>query len=147
MKDDNILNIMNLIPKWVWYWGLSPHGWNWWYLLTIIILVVATCWVYSWFTLLLIYTVPYFWVSRWYLLSTCGCTDPLLLCFSLLFVLCSERSVNFNSTVDLASLHFIGNSGWANASSLDWVFFFKSWCLELPAWTSFLVILFLDILV
>ena len=80
-----------------------------------------------------------FWVGRWYLLSTRALYWPLLLLFSsCLIVECSKRAVIFNSTVILANLRHTGSSGWANASSLDWIFSFMSWCLEVPAWTSFL---------
>ena len=52
-----------------------------------------------------------FWVGRWYLLSTCACTDPYLYVFSLLFVKCSKRTAVFNSTATLASLHHIRFQG------------------------------------
>ena len=70
----------------------------------------------------------------------CFVLTPTFMFSSLLFVGCSKRAVVFDSTVIQASLYYIGNSGWANASSLDWIFFFKSWCIELPARTSFLYI-------
>ena len=35
------------------------------------------------------------------------CTDPYLYVFSLLFVECSKRTVVFNSTATLASLHHV----------------------------------------
>ena len=64
-----------------------------------------------------------FWVGRWYLLSTCVCTDPYLYLFSLLIVECSKRAVVFNSTATLASLHYSGYQGelmllaWTESSS------------------------------
>ena len=83
-----------------------------------------------------------FWVGRWYLLSTRVLYWPLLVCFFLLNCgvqqTCRRLQLNRNSSQ--SSLHRI--SGWANASSLDWVFFFVSWCLEVPAWTSFFFIYF-----
>ena len=88
----------------------------------------------------LIYTVLYFELTDDIYSVPVVCTDPYFYVFFLLFVECSKRSVIFNSAVILASLRHTGYSGWANASCLDWVFFFKSWCLELPAWTSFLCI-------
>ena len=103
MKDDNILN---LIPKWVWHWGLSPHGWTWWYLLMIIVLVVATCWVLLVDFMILLNTYCFlFWGCWWYLLSTRVLYWPLLLLLSsYLFVECSKRAVIFDSTVIQASL-------------------------------------------
>ena len=82
-----------------------------------------------------------FWVSRWYLLSTCVCTDPYL--HVSFFVICgvqqTYRHLQLNRNSSQSSLHRI--SGWANASSLNWIFFLMSWCLEVPAWTSCLCIL------
>ena len=55
------------------------------------------------------------------------------------------RRLQLNRNSSQSSSHQI--SGWANASSLDWIFFFMSWCLEVPAWTSFLFCsIFLDTL-
>ena len=80
-----------------------------------------------------------FWVGRWYLLSTCVCTDPYL--YVSFFVICGVkqtcRRLQLNRNSSQPSLHRI--SGWANASSLDWIFFFMSRCLEVPAWTSIFV--------
>ena len=82
-----------------------------------------------------------FWVGRWYLLSTRVLYWPLLVCFFLLNCgvqqTCRRLQLNRNSSQ--SSLHRI--SGWANASSLDWIFLFMSWSLELPTWTSFLLVL------
>ena len=105
MKDDNILNLINLIPKWVWHWGLSPHGWTWWYLLMIIVLVVATCWV-----LYLIYdNIWYilFPILSWPMISTqypCFVLTPTFMFSSCLFVECSKRAFILDSTVIQASL-------------------------------------------
>ena len=82
-----------------------------------------------------------FGVGRWYLLSTYALYWPLLVFVFLIICgmqqTCHRIKLNRNSSQ--SSLHRI--SGWANASSLDWIFLFMSWCLELPAWTSFLLIL------
>ena len=82
-----------------------------------------------------------FWVGRWYLLSTSVCTDPYL--YVSFFVICgvqqTYRRLQLNRNSSQSSLHRI--SEWANASSLDWIFFFISWCLEVPACTSFIFIL------
>ena len=82
-----------------------------------------------------------FWVGRWYLLSTRVLYWPLLVCFFLLNCGVQQtcRRVQLNRNSSQSSLHRI--SGWANASSLDWIFLFMSRCLEVPAWTSFLFIL------
>ena len=88
-----------------------------------------------------------FWVGRWYLLSTCVCNDPYL--YVSFFVICgvqqTYRRLQLNRNSSQSSSHRI--SGWAKASSLDWIFFFMSWCLEVPTWTSFLFMFsFLDTL-
>ena len=116
-----------------------------WVYLTLFIKDSCTCCCYRlsivvdlWYDL--IYTFL-FWVDRWYLLSTCGFSDPYL--YVSFFVICgvqqTYRRLQLNRNSSQSSLHRI--SGWANASSLDWIFFFMSWCLEVPAWTSFLCIL------
>ena len=80
-----------------------------------------------------------FWVGRWYLLITCVCTDPYLCIY--FFVICGVqqtcRRLQLNRNSSQSSLHRI--SGWANASSLDWIFFFMSRCLEVLAWTRIFV--------
>ena len=84
-----------------------------------------------------------FWVGRWYPLSTCVCTDPYL--YVSFFVICGVQQTCRRLQLNQSSLHRI--SGWANSSSLDWIFFFMSWCLEVPVWTSFLFMFsFLDTL-
>ena len=52
-----------------------------------------------------------FWVCRWYLLSTCSLYWPLLVFFSLSFVECNNRTINFNSSATLASLQYIRFQG------------------------------------
>ena len=64
-----------------------------------------------------------FWVGRWYLLSTCVCTDPYLYVYFLVIVECSKRTVIFNSTANLSSLHYTRFQGeltllaWTGSSS------------------------------
>ena len=123
-----------------------------WVYLTLFIKDFCTCCCYRlsmvddlWYDLDIYYFL--FCVGRWYLLSTCVCTDPYL--YVSFFVICgvqqTYRRLQLNRSSSQSSLYRI--SGWANASSLDWIFFFMSWCLEVPAWTSFLFILnFLDTL-
>ena len=137
---------MNLIPKWVWYGGLSPHGCTWRFFqwsLYLLLLPVEYC---SWFMILSDIYCFLFWVGRWYLLSTCVLYWPLLVCF--LFVNCgvqqTYRRLQLNRNSSQSSSRQI--SGWAIVSSLDWIFFFTSWCLEVPTWTSFLIILASQIL-
>ena len=71
-----------------------------------------------------------FWVGRWYLLSTCVLYWPLLVCF--LFIICgvqqTYRRLQLNRNSSQSSSHQI--LGWSKASSLDWIFFFMSGCLE-----------------
>ena len=111
MNYVNILNLMNLIFKWVWCGGLSPHRCAWvvpngygtccCHLLSVMVDFMLLSDIYCFL----------FWVGRWYLLSTCACTDPYLYVFSLLFVECNKRTVVFNSIATLASLHHIRFQG------------------------------------
>ena len=133
--------LMKLFPKRVWCGGVSPHRCAW---------VVANgygtccCYLLSMVVDFMLLSDIYcflFWVGRWYLLSTRVLYWPLLGCF--LFVHCAVQQtyhrLQLNRNSSQSSLHRI--SGWANAFSLDWIFIFMSWCLEVPAWTSFLFIL------
>ena len=107
-----------------------------------IVLVVATCWV-SWLTLW------YYWyilisILSWPMISTqypCFVLTPTFMFSSCLFVGVQQtcRHLRLNSNSSQSSLLRI--SGWANAPSSDWIFLFMSWCLEVPAWTSFYVFL------
>ena len=123
-----------------------------WVYLTLFIKDSCTCCCYRlsivvdlWYDL--IYTVFYSELDDDIYSVPVFCTDPYL-CVSF-FVICgvqqTYRQVQLNRNSSQSSLHRI--SGWANASSLDWIFFFMSWCLEVPAWTSFLFMFsFLDTL-
>ena len=96
---------------------------------------------HSWFYDITWYIL--FSILSWPMISTqypSFVLTPTFMFFFLIFVECSKRAVVLNSTVILVSLRHTGSSGWANASSLDWIFFFMSWCLEVPAWSSFLCI-------
>ena len=107
-----------------------------------IVLVVATCWV-SWLILwyYLVYIDFYFELADDIYSVPVFCTDPYF--YVLFLFICGVqqtcRHLRLNSNSSQSSLLWI--SGWANASSLDWIFFFMSWCLEVPVWTSFLFIL------
>ena len=78
--------LKNLIPKWVWCGGLSPHRCAWvvansygtccFHLLSVMVDFMLLSDIYCFL----------FWVGRWYLLSTCALYWPLLVCF--LFVIC-----------------------------------------------------------
>ena len=98
-------NLMNLIPKWVWYGGLSPHECTWRYLSKILVHGVSTDWV-----LLLIYHIIWyilFSILSWPMISTqypCFVLTPTFMFSSCLFVECSKRAIVFNSTVIQASL-------------------------------------------
>ena len=121
-----------------------------WVYLTLFIKDSCTCCCYRlsivvdlWYDL--IYTVFYFELADDIYSVPVFCTDPYL--YVSFFVICgvqqTYRRLQLNRNSSQSSLHRI--SGWANASNLDWIFFFMSWCLEVPAWTSFLFILsFLD---
>ena len=139
--------LKNLFPKRVWCGGVSPHRCAWvaangygtccCYLLSIVVYFMLLSDIYCFL----------FWVGRWYLLSTCVLYWPRLVYF--LFVNCgvqqTYRRLQLNRNSSQSSSRQI--SGWAIVSSLDWIFFFTSWCLEVLAWTSCLVILvFLDTL-
>ena len=132
---------MNLFPKWVWYAGLSPHGCTWrfyqWSLYLLLLPVEYCSWFYDiiWYILFSILSWPM--ISTQYLCLYW----PLLVCFFLCYcgVQQTYRRLQLNRNSNQSSLHRI--SGWANASSLDWIFFFMSWCLEVPSWTSFIFIL------
>ena len=102
---------MNLFPKWLWYGGLSPHGCTWryyqWSLYLFLLSVKCYSWFYDiiWCILLSILSCPM--ISTQYLCLYW----PLLVCFLLLFVECSKRTVVFNSTASLASLHHVRFQG------------------------------------
>ena len=71
----------------------------------------------------LTYTVFYFELADDTYSVLVFCTDPYLYVFSLLFVECSKRTVVFNSTATLASLHHTRFKGelmllaWTGSSS------------------------------
>ena len=141
MEDDNILNLIKLNSQMSMVLRLEPSWMN----LMVLIDDYNTCCCYMlsfivdlWYYL--IYTVLYFELVDDIYSVPVFCTDPYFYVFFLLFVECSKRAVIFDSTVTQASLRHTGSSGWANVSSLDWIFSFISWCLEPPAWTSFLCI-------
>ena len=100
-------DLKNLFPKWVWCGGLSPHRCAW-----VVPKGYGTCFCHLLsvmvdFMLLSDIYCFLFWVCRWYLLSTCALYWPLLVCFSLLFVECSKRIIDFDSSSTLASLHHV----------------------------------------
>ena len=116
-----------------------------WVNLAVLINAYSTCYCYMlsivvdlWYYL--IYTVFYFELADDTYSVPVFCTDPYFYVFFLFICgvqqTCHRLQLNSNSSQS----YYIRNSGWANASSLDWIFFFKSWCLELPARTSFLCI-------
>ena len=145
-------DLMNLFLKWVWCGGFSPQVWSWYRWLN-------TCLLYCYWHLFMLFFAYHmlsvmvdfmllsdiycflFWVGRWYLLSTCVLYWPLLVCF--LFVICGVQQtycrLQLVRNSSQSSPH--QNSGWAIVPSLGWIFFFTSWCLEVLAWTSCLVIL------
>ena len=74
--------------------------------MNLIILVVATCWVYSWFTLLLIYIVPYFELADDIYSVRVVVLTPFFYVF--LFVICvmqqTFRQLQLNSRSSQSSL-------------------------------------------
>ena len=121
-------DLMNLFPKWVWYGGLSHHRCAW-----VVPNGYGTCCCHLLsvmvdFMLLSDIYFSLFWVSRWYLLSTCVLYWPLLVCF--LFVICgvqqTYRCLQLNCNSSQSSSRQI--SGWAIVSSSGWILSFMSWC-------------------
>ena len=118
------------------------------------------CGQWLWFLLLL--SVEYgsrFYVIIWYILLSilswpmiptqylCLLLTPTCMFLSLLFVECSKRAIDFDSTATLARLQHNQISGWAIVPSSDWILSFTSWCLEVRTWTiSFAYFSFLDTL-
>ena len=123
LNDVNILNLMNLFPKWVWYGGLCPHGCTWlyyqWFLYLLMLPVEYCSWFYDiiWYILLSILSWPM--ISTQYL---CFVLTPTCM-FS--FVNCgvqqTYRRFQLNRNSSQSSSYQV--SGWANTSSLDWIFF------------------------
>ena len=131
-------NEKNLYPKWVWCGDLSSNRRVWCGYTWFVNLLLSPVEEYGWFYVIIWYIL--FSILSWPMISTqypCLYWPPTFMFSSCLFVECSKRAVVFNSTAILVSLRHIGSSGWANVSSLDWIFFLMSWCLEVPAWTSF----------
>ena len=117
-----------------------------WVYLTLFIKDSCTCYCY-WLSIVvdlwyyLMHIVFYFELADDIYSVLVFCTDP---CFYVFFLfICGVqqmcRHLRINSNSSQSSLLRI--SGWANASSLDWIFLFMSWCLEVPARTSFYVFL------
>ena len=106
------------------YGGLSPHGCTWRYyqrFLYLLLLLLST--VVDIMILSDIYIAFYFELADDIYSVLVFCTDPYLYVFSLLFVECSKRTVVFNSTATLASLHHVRFQGellflaWTGSSS------------------------------
>ena len=100
-------DLKNLFPKWIWCGRLSTHRcswccgqWLWYLLLTPIKYLVGFMLLFDIYCFL-------FLVGRWYILSTRALYWPLLVCFSLLFVECSKRTIDFDSSSTLASFHHV----------------------------------------
>ena len=83
--------------------------------------IVVDLWYY------LIYTVFYFELADDTYSVLVFYTDPYMYVFSMLFVEWQQtyRRLQLNRNSSQSSLLRI--SGWANASSLDWIFLFMSW--------------------
>ena len=147
MRGIKIMNLKIMLNKFEWKEPISQMSMIWrlessWVYLTLFIKDSCTCCVYRlsivvdlWYDLM--YTIFYFELADDTYSVFVPCTDPYLYLFSWFNCgvqqTCRRLQLNRNSSQ--SSLHRI--SGLANASSLDWVFLFMSWCLELPALTSF----------
>ena len=140
--------LKNLIPKWVCCGGLSPHRCSW-----VVPNGYGTCCCHLLsvmvdFTLLSDIYCFLFWVGRWYLLSTCACTDPYL--YVSFFVICgvqqTYRRLQLNRNSSQSSPRQI--SGWAIVPSSDWILSHSCLdVLEVRTWTiSCICFSFLDIL-
>ena len=147
-KDNESWNYVN---KFEWKEPISQMSMIWrlessWVYLTLFIKDSCTCCCYRlsivvdlWYDL--IYIVFYFELADDIYSVPVFCTDPYL--YVSFLVICGVqqtcRRLQLNRNSSQSSLHRI--LGWANTSCLDWIFFFMSRCLEVPAWTSFLFIL------
>ena len=116
--------------QWIWYLLLLPvKCYGWFY-------------VIIWYILLSILSWPM--IPTQYL---CLVLTPTCMFLSLIFVECSKRAIDFNSTATLARLQHNQISGWAIVPSSDWILSFTSWCLDVRTWTiSFTYLSFLDTL-
>ena len=115
--------LKNLIPKWVWCGGLSPHRCAW-----VVSNGYGTCCCHLlsiWLVLCYysIYIAFYFELADDTYSVRVPCTDPYLYSFSLLFMECNKRAINFDSSATLASLHHTRIQGellflaWTGSSS------------------------------
>ena len=116
--------------QWLWYlWLLSVEYCSWVYDIIQCILLSILSW-------------PMMLTHYLCLVLTLFC-----MFFSLLFVECSKRVIDFDSTATLARLQHNQISGWAIVPSSGWILSFTSWCLEVRTWTiSFTYFSFLDTL-
>ena len=113
-----------------------------WYLLLLSVEYGSRFYVIIWYILLSILSWPI--IPTQYL---CLVLTPNCMFLSLLFVECSKRANNFDSSATLARLQHNQISGWAIIPSSDWILSFTSWCLEVRTWTiSFTYFSFLDTL-
>ena len=88
----------------------------------------------SWICDIIWYILFLFWVGRWYLLSTCVCTDPYLYVSS--FVICGVQQTYRRLQLNRHSSQFSSRqiSGWAIVPSSDWILHHS--CLDvLEVWT------------
>ena len=134
--------LKNLIPKWVWCGGLSPHRYAW---------VVANgygtccCYLLSVMVDFMLLSDKYcflFWVGRWYLLSTCALYWPLLVIF--FFVICGVQQTCHRLQFVLNSSQSSSRqiSGWAIVPSSDLILSYLCLdVLEVRTWTICFLIL------
>ena len=146
-KENESWNMLIYSIQWTWF--PNEYGMEAW------VLMGALGVIYKWFLYLLLLPVEYcswFYDIIWYILLSILSWRmistqylclywPLLVWF--LFVICgvqqTYRRLQLYRNSSQSSPRQI--SGWAIVSSLDKIFFFMSWCLEVLAWTICLVTL------
>ena len=137
-------NSKNLIPKWVWCGGLSPHRCAWCCSQWFLYLLIVTCWV-LWLILYYysVYIIFYFELADDTYSVRVPCTDPYLYFLLCSFVECSKCTIDFDSPSALASLQHIrvqgevlilARAGFSH-SRLD-VFEFWNWTIFLLIFVS-----------
>ena len=97
--------------QWLWYLLLSP--------------VEYCSWFYDIIWCILLSILSWLMIPTQYL---CLVLTPTCMFLSLLFLECSKRAIDFDSTTTLARLQHNQISGWAIVPSLDWILSFMSWC-------------------
>ena len=132
-------NEKNLYPKWVWCGDLSSHRCVWCGYTWFVNLLLSPVEEYGWFYVIIWYIL--FSILSWPMIPTQYLflvLTPTCIFFSLLFVECSKRAIDFDSSATLTSLQHIrfqgellilARAGFSH-SRLD-VFEFRTWTIFL----------------